>query len=75
VQPIAQKWLYVILFAWDGMDWIKLAQDRDWWRALMTKVINLRVLQNCWEFPEWLHNWRLLRKGKKVANKTQWPSK
>jgi hypothetical protein len=18
---------------------------------------------NCWEFPEWLHNWQLLRKG------------
>jgi hypothetical protein len=26
-----------------GMDWIKLAQDRDRWRALVTKVMNLRV--------------------------------
>jgi len=26
-----------------GMDWIKLAQDRDRWRALMNTVINLWV--------------------------------
>jgi hypothetical protein len=28
---------------WDGMDWIALAQDRDQWRALVKKVMNLRV--------------------------------
>jgi hypothetical protein len=28
---------------WDDMDWIDLAQDRDQWRALMNKVMNLRV--------------------------------
>jgi hypothetical protein len=26
-----------------GMDWIKLAQERDRWRALVTAVMNLRV--------------------------------
>jgi hypothetical protein len=28
---------------WDGMDWIKLAQDRDQCRALVNMVMNLRV--------------------------------
>jgi hypothetical protein len=28
---------------WDGVDWIYLAQDRDQWRALVNKVMNLRV--------------------------------
>jgi hypothetical protein len=27
----------------DGMDWIKLAQDRDQWRALENMVMNLQV--------------------------------
>ena len=26
-----------------GVDWIKLAQDRDGWRALVNVVMNLRV--------------------------------
>jgi hypothetical protein len=28
---------------WDDMDWIKLAQDRDQWRALVNTAMNLRV--------------------------------
>jgi hypothetical protein len=27
-----------------GVDWIRLAQDRDQWRAVMSAVINVRVL-------------------------------
>jgi hypothetical protein len=27
----------------DGMNWIALAQDRDQWRALLNKAMNLRV--------------------------------
>ena len=26
-----------------GTDWIKLVQDRDWWWALVSAVMNLRV--------------------------------
>jgi len=26
-----------------GIDWIDLAQDRDWWQALVNAVMNLRV--------------------------------
>jgi hypothetical protein len=29
-----------------GMDWIHLAQDMDWWRALVNTVMKLRALQN-----------------------------
>jgi hypothetical protein len=28
---------------WCGMDWIDLAQDKDQWRAVVDKIINLRV--------------------------------
>jgi hypothetical protein len=29
---------------WDGIDWINVAQDRDQWRALVSRIMNLRVL-------------------------------
>jgi hypothetical protein len=47
---------------WDGMDWIDLAKDRDQWRALVKPVMHPGSL-TCWEVPEWLHNWKLLRNG------------
>jgi hypothetical protein len=28
---------------WDGVDWIDLALDRDWWRAYVNAVMNLRL--------------------------------
>jgi hypothetical protein len=28
---------------WDGVVWIHMAQDRDQWRALVNRVLNLRV--------------------------------
>jgi hypothetical protein len=29
---------------WGGVEWIDLAQDRDRWRAVVSAVMNLRVL-------------------------------
>ena len=40
-----------------GMDWIKLAQDRDRWRALVNVVMNLQVPQNSENF---LTSWELV---------------
>ena len=28
---------------WRRMDWIDVAQDRNWWRAVVNAVMNLRV--------------------------------
>jgi hypothetical protein len=28
---------------WDAVDWIDVAQDSDWWRALVKTVLNFRV--------------------------------
>jgi hypothetical protein len=35
--------IYLRDIAWDGMDWIDLAQDRDHWMVLVNTVMNLRV--------------------------------
>jgi hypothetical protein len=29
--------------AWDGLAWIDMAQNRDWWRALVNAAMNLQV--------------------------------
>jgi hypothetical protein len=33
---------------WGNMDWTDPAQDRDWWRALVNTVTNLRGSIKCW---------------------------
>jgi hypothetical protein len=35
---------------WGGMDWIDLAQNREYWRAVANMVMNLRVSQNVRKF-------------------------
>jgi hypothetical protein len=44
-----RRWEYGIRMdlretGWGGVDWIRLAQDRDRWRAVVSAVMNLRVL-------------------------------
>jgi hypothetical protein len=29
---------------WEGVEWIRLAQDRDRWRAVVNGVMNLRII-------------------------------
>jgi hypothetical protein len=40
---MGSEWIFGRL-AWGGVDWIRLAQDRDRWRAVASAVMNLRVL-------------------------------
>jgi hypothetical protein len=28
---------------WEAVEWIHLAQDTDWWRAVVNTVMNIRV--------------------------------
>jgi hypothetical protein len=35
--------IYLGEVGWGGVDWIGLAQDRDWWRAVVNAAMNLRV--------------------------------
>jgi hypothetical protein len=45
------------------MDWIILAYDRDQWRALCKHGNEPSAFIKHWEVLEWLHNWRLFKKG------------
>jgi hypothetical protein len=38
--------IYLREIGWHCMAWIDLAQDRDQWRALLKKVMNLPVAEN-----------------------------
>jgi hypothetical protein len=40
---MGSKWILGRL-VWGGVEWIHLAQDRDRWRALVSAVMNRRVL-------------------------------
>jgi hypothetical protein len=36
--------IYLRDIGWHGVDWIDVAQDRDQWRALMNRIMQLLVL-------------------------------
>jgi hypothetical protein len=39
---------------WNGVEWIHLAQDRDQWSALVSAMLNLRVLAPWSLLLDWL---------------------
>jgi hypothetical protein len=41
---------------WEGVDWMHLAQDRDWWWAVVTAGMNLQVLYRV-GIVSWLSNY------------------
>jgi hypothetical protein len=45
------------------MDWLDLALDMDQNRALVNAVMKFPVPENFGKIFEYLHNWRLLKKG------------
>jgi hypothetical protein len=49
---------------WDGMDWIDLAQE-----GSCEHGNELSGSLKCWEVPDWLHTWQLLRKGSSSLSK------
>ena len=50
-------------------DWMELAQDRDWWRTLVSTVMNLRVSKNAGNFLTSCRTSWLLKKGSAPWNK------
>jgi hypothetical protein len=54
LEMAGRKWVdklrLILERAWDGIDWIDLAQKRDQWRSLVNTVTKLRVPQNAGKF-------------------------
>jgi hypothetical protein len=49
VDGMELKWILEGLAGGGGVEWIKLSQDRDRWRALVNTVMNLRF----WHWLVW----------------------
>jgi hypothetical protein len=48
---------------WDGMDWIDNGSGWGPVEGSFKHGIELSGCIKCWDVLEWLHNWRLLKKG------------
>jgi hypothetical protein len=48
---------------WDRVDWIDMAQNRGPVEGSCDHATEPSVSIKSWEVLEWLHNWRLLKKG------------
>jgi hypothetical protein len=49
------------------MDWIDLAQDREWWKAHEDGNEQSNSIKR-WEILEWLPNWWLIKKRSATWN-------
>jgi hypothetical protein len=45
----------------EGMDWIHLPEDRDWWYTLMNMVLNLQVSKKAGNFSTSWANYQVLK--------------
>jgi hypothetical protein len=51
------------------VDWIHMVQDREEWRALVNKVMNLLISCECWELLVKLSIYQLLKSWLNVNGK------
>jgi hypothetical protein len=47
----------------ENVNWIRLAEDRDRWRALVNTVMDFSDSIKWWKILEWLSNYWLFKKG------------
>jgi len=48
--------MYLQEVGWEDVDWIVLAQNRDSWRAVVNRVMNLLVPKYVGNIIDWLKN-------------------
>jgi hypothetical protein len=51
---------------WIGVVWLRIGTSGG---LFVNTGLNVRFSIKCWEVLEWLHNWRLLKKGSAVSER------